>query len=318
LKWGTPVPDTVKFGDKYKEKVMYNWLDAPFGYLSITEQAGLDWTSWWQDDGKDTDIVQFFGVDNTIFHTIIFPASLMGTGDKYRLVNNINAVYYLNYENKKFSKSEGVGVFGTGAIDSGIPSDVWRYYLLLQRPENHDTEFSWRDLEAKVNGELVNNLGNLIYRVTSFVSKRFNKSVPKLNKLAQIDNDFIDQVNNLGKQYLDAFDRISLKNGIETILEISHRANKYIVDTEPWSKLKTDPDRCSTIMHILSHLISYLSRLLEPYMPNTAIKINKMLNCNYPYNELILEVITGDMGDSIILFQKITSEQIEEFGLRFK
>lgn len=316
LKWGTPVPDTKMYGDKYKNKVMYNWFDAPIGYLSITEQSGEDWRSWWLNPDQ-VELVQFFGVDNTVFHSVIFPASLIGTGDSYKLVDRINAVFYLNYENQKFSKSESIGVFGTGAIGSGIPSDVWRYYLMLQRPETRDAEFTWTDLESKVNGELINNLGNFINRVLAFTHKKFDKKIPKLTTLEPIDETFVQQVNLLGTKYMEMMDNISLKGGLETILAISHLCNKYMFDTEPWSKIKTDLTRCESIVHILIHSVSYLARLMAPFMPYTSNLLNKILRYSYPSNVFTLELLSGEIEEPVILFQKLTSDQIKDMKTRF-
>jgi methionyl-tRNA synthetase len=167
LKWGTPVPDTKTFGDKYKDKIMYNWFDAPIGYLSITANHTENWSNWWMNP-DEVELVQTYSKDNIPFHTIIFPATLMATGDNYTLVTKVASCEYLNYEGGKFSKSENTGVFGDDAMTSGIPSDIWRFYLIIQRPEGKDTEFSWLDLQAKYNGELANNLGNLMYRVHTF------------------------------------------------------------------------------------------------------------------------------------------------------
>ena len=106
--------------------------------------------------------------DNVPFHSVVFPASQLGTGDPYTLVNNLMATEYLNYEDGKFSKSRGVGVFGNNAQETGIPADVWRFYLLYVRPESQDSTFSWTDLMTKNNNELLNNIGNFANRFDSF------------------------------------------------------------------------------------------------------------------------------------------------------
>ena len=132
LEWGTPVPDTKKFGNKFKDKVFYVWFDAPIGYISITANKLDNWTNWWKNE--DVKLVNFMAKDNVPFHSIIFPACLIGTKDNYNLVNTIAAVDYLNYEDKKFSKSNNTGVFGDDAKNSGICSDMWRFHLIRVRP----------------------------------------------------------------------------------------------------------------------------------------------------------------------------------------
>lgn len=129
LKWGVPVPV-----EGFEKKVFYVWFDAPIGYISITanylqEQYKL----WWQNP-ENVKLYQFMGKDNIPFHTVIFPSSLIGSKQGWTLLHHISTTEYLNYEDGKFSKSEGTGVFGDNAQVTGIPPEVWRYYLLINRP----------------------------------------------------------------------------------------------------------------------------------------------------------------------------------------
>jgi methionyl-tRNA synthetase len=160
LQWGTPVP-LKGFEKKVNSfnifiiicdlhfQVFYVWFDAPIGYLSITKTlVGDDWEKWWKNE--DVELFQFVGKDNVAFHGIVFPSTQLGTRDPYTMIRHLCATEYLNYENQKFSKSRGVGVFGDEAASTGIPSDIWRFYLLYMRPETHDTMFSWDDFMNKV------------------------------------------------------------------------------------------------------------------------------------------------------------------------
>lgn len=115
LKWGIPVPL-----DGFRDKVFYVWFDAPIGYMSITKRYTSQWEKWWK-PSKETEIklYQFMAKDNVPFHTIMFPAVLFGTNRGYSVVNHVMATEYLNYEDGKFSKSRGVGVFGTDALETG-------------------------------------------------------------------------------------------------------------------------------------------------------------------------------------------------------
>ena len=159
LKWGIKVPK-----EGYESKVFYVWFDAPIGYPSITANYTDEWRQWWFKNDKNVEYYQFMGKDNVPFHSIIFPSFLLGTKKPWKLVDNINGTEYLNYENGKFSKSRGVGVFGNQAKMTDIPSDVWRFYLLYVRPEVCDTEFQWADFQLKNNSELLNNLGNFYFQ----------------------------------------------------------------------------------------------------------------------------------------------------------
>merc|ERR1712050_442936 len=126
----------------------------------------------------DVELVQFLGKDNIPFHTVIFPASLLATGEKWTLLKSISVTEYLNYEDGKFSKSRGVGVFGNDAQSTGIHADVFRYYLLSVRPEQSDADFRWSDLALRNNCELLKNLGNFCHRVLDFVGKKLGGQVP--------------------------------------------------------------------------------------------------------------------------------------------
>lgn len=135
LKWGTPVPL-----EKFKDKVFYVWFDAPIGYISITANYTDEWKQWWKNP-ENVELFQFMGKDNVPFHTVIFPSTLIGTRDNWTLLHHISTTEFLNYESVKFSKSRNTGIFGDNAQETGIPPEVWRYYLLVNRPEQSDTKF---------------------------------------------------------------------------------------------------------------------------------------------------------------------------------
>lgn len=185
LKWGTPVPR-----DGFRDKVFYVWFDAPIGYISITANLTEHWEKWWKNP-KDVELVQFMGKDNIPFHTVIFPSTLMGADDNYTLLHHISTTEYLNYESGKFSKSRGVGVFGDSVQKVGVPSEVWRYYLLWNRPELSDTVFTWDDFAQKNNSELLKNLGNFINRALKFCKSKFDGIVPQVDVVLDDDQAFV-------------------------------------------------------------------------------------------------------------------------------
>lgn len=180
LKWGIPVP---KAG--YEKKVFYVWFDAPIGYISITGnlavEQNLDWRTfvdeWWKNP-ENTELFQFIGKDNIPFHTVIFPSSQLGTGENWTMLHHMSSSEYLNYESGKFSKSQGVGVFGTDVMTTGINADIWRFYIFYNRPEKSDTLFTWKDFGEKANSELIGNLGNLVNRTLSFVTRYYEGKIP--------------------------------------------------------------------------------------------------------------------------------------------
>ena len=196
LKWGTPVPL-----EGYEDKVFYVWFDAPIGYISITANYTKEWKQWLCNPEK-VRLVQFMGKDNIPFHTVIFPCTLMGTHDPWTLVSQISCTEYLNYEDGKFSKSKNTGVFGDQAKDTDIPSEVWRFYLLSNRPEQSDSAFYWEDLADKNNNELLKNLGNFVNRCLSFVYNRMDATVPACGEKTERELKLIEDVNAILKKYI--------------------------------------------------------------------------------------------------------------------
>ena len=145
------------FLNTIKSNVYYKY------FFSITANYTEEWEKWWKNP-DDVDYYEFMAKDNVPFHSVVFPSTLIGTNKKWSLVNHLISTEYLNYEDDKFSKSRGVGVFGNHAKDTGIPVDIWRFYLMYTRPENADTSFKWEDLMLKTNSELLANLGNFVNR----------------------------------------------------------------------------------------------------------------------------------------------------------
>jgi methionyl-tRNA synthetase len=243
LKWGVNVPTE---DPDMLNKVFYVWFDAPIGYLSITESfiGGNKWEDWWKNP-KDVKLYQFMGKDNVTFHAVIFPSTLIGTSDNYTMVNQMSTTEYLNYENKKFSKTHNTGVFGDSAKNTNIPSEVWRFYLLANRPEQSDTDFKWDDFMAKNNNELLANLGNLIHRTLQFTAKYYNKKVPKINfdLLNEKDIAFFKKAEELVNEYFAALDDVKIKEGLRIFMELSSLGNSYFQETEPWVLIKSQPER---------------------------------------------------------------------------
>ncbi|XP_017584175.1 PREDICTED: methionine--tRNA ligase, cytoplasmic [Corvus brachyrhynchos] len=231
LTWGTPVPL-----DGFRDKVFYVWFDAPIGYLSITANYTDQWERWWKNP-QQVELYNFMAKDNVPFHSVVFPSSLLGADDNYTLVKHLIATEYLNYEDGKFSKSRGVGVFGDMAKDTGIPADVWRFYLLYLRPEGQDSAFSWADLLLKNNSELLNNLGNFINRAGMFVCKFFAGAVPAMVLTAE-DQRLLARVTLEMRQYHQLMEKVRIRDALRCVLSISRHGNQYIQVNEPWKCIK--------------------------------------------------------------------------------
>jgi methionyl-tRNA synthetase len=275
LKWGIPVPRPG-----YEKKVFYVWFDAPIGYISITgnlgEEQGKDWREfvdfWWKKP-DEVELFQFIGKDNIPFHTVIFPSSLLGSGDNWTMLHHMSSSEYLNYENSKFSKSRGVGVFGTDAMGTGIPADVWRFYIYYNRPEKSDAMFTWKDFQEKVNSELIGNLGNLVNRTLSFVTRYYDGKLPE----AKSDGSLWEQVAKHEASIAEKLDRAELRDAFREIFELSSYANKYFQDNEPWRLRSDDPQKAASVIRDLVFVVRDLAVLTEPYIPQAAAKIASFL-----------------------------------------
>ena len=186
LDWGVP----VKRGDDpwpgMEDKVFYVWFDAPIEYIACskewTDETGrpdAEWERWWRTDkgADDVKYVQFMGKDNVPFHTLSFPATIIGSGEPWKLVDYIKSFNYLNYEGGQFSTSKGRGVFQDQALDI-LPADYWRWWLLSNCPETSDSEFTWESFQGGVNKDLADVLGNFVSRITKFCRSKFGEEVP--------------------------------------------------------------------------------------------------------------------------------------------
>ncbi|CAG8582059.1 32584_t:CDS:2 [Gigaspora margarita] len=315
LSWGTPVP--LK---EMEQKVFYVWFDAPIGYLSITANYTNEWEKWWKNPDQ-VKLYQFMGKDNVPFHTVMFPCSLLGTDEEWTLLHHISTTEYLNYENAKFSKSRGIGVFGDDAINTGIPVSVWRYYLISCRPETSDSIFTWKEFISKNNNELLANLGNLVNRVIKFVVAKFNSTVPSFSYDSESEQRLIKNVNDLLKNYIDSLENIKLRAGLETAMEISRQGNGYLQDSKLDNTLfEKNPEKCASVIGVTLNLIYLLSAIFSPYMPSVSECIIRQLNAplrNIP-DTFAMDIGPGhQIGKAEYLFKRIDEKMAEEYVNKF-
>lgn len=318
LVWGTPVP--LK---GYENKVLYVWFDATIGYVSITanyfkDSANPDgWKSWWKNP-ENVDLYQFMGKDNVPFHTVVFPASQIGTKDNWTKLHHLSTTEYLQYEGGKFSKSRGVGVFGNNAEATGVSASVWRYYLASVRPESSDSHFSWDEFVTKNNSELLANLGNFVNRLVKFVVAKYNGVIPDYNP-----NDipeyskFESDVNGLLANYIENMEAVNIRRGLEIAMAISSRGNQFLQDNKLDNKLYNDlPAKSDAVVGVGLNLIYLVSAIIYPFMPETTAQINESLNAP-PLSitdkfQLVLEA-GHNIGKAQYLFKRIDEKKIEEW-----
>jgi methionyl-tRNA synthetase len=308
LKWGIPVPL-----DGYRDKVFYVWFDAPIGYISITAEYTPEWKSWWYAP-KDVKLFQFIGKDNIPFHTVIFPSSLLGTGEAWTTLYHMSSTEYLNYEGGKFSKSKGVGVFGTDARDTGIPADVWRFYVYYNRPEKSDALFTWKDFQEKVNAELIGNLGNLVNRTLAFVGRFYDGVVPD----GAPDEPFWQDVRRAEEEIRGLLEKVELREAFRKIFALSSIGNKKFQDGEPWKGVKENPPATASLIWNLTYLVRDLAILVSPYLPGTARRAAAMLGVeSLAWADLGTLSGLGKAGRAELLFKRLEDKEIAELRDRF-
>ncbi|SPQ93172.1 methionine--tRNA ligase [Plasmodiophora brassicae] len=311
LKWGVPVPK-----DGFRDKVFYVWFDAPIGYMSITAAYTPEWERWWRNP-EQVELVQFMGKDNIPFHTVIWPSVLLGADQGYTMLHHINTTEYLQYESGKFSKSMGVGVFGDSVQLTGVSPSVWRYYLLVNRPETNDTVFTWDDFMQKNNGELLKNVGNFVNRALVFIKNNFSSVVPECT-LTPDDESFIKDMNEHAKTYVALLEKVEIKDGLKQAMQASHRCNLYLQDNAPWHLIKDDKARAGSVINVSVNAVVLLATMLEPYMPELVDRIFKQLNTDRSVLSLKGDgpyfrhsIRSGHViGEPQVLFTKISEEQI--------
>ncbi|KAK7033175.1 WHEP-TRS domain-containing protein [Favolaschia claudopus] len=322
LKWGVPVP--VEGDDEFGMKGKF---DAPIGYPSITANYTPEWKQWWFNP-KDVKLYQFMGKDNVYFHTVYYPSVQLGDGRDWTMLHHVNSTEYLNYEGGKFSKSRGRGVFGPAAKETGIPSSVWRYYLLSSRPETADSMFSWAECIAANNNVLLNNFGNFVNRALKFVASQYNGVLPDggdtpgpLSVDDPLDGKFVAEINELLKVYIDSMEAVKIRQGLQTVMFISSAGNTYLQSSGLNKALMTEnPVRCGQVLSRAVNLIYVLSALIYPFMPATSDAILAQLNAppRAVPEALSTDILAGHtLGKPEHLFKKIEESMAETFRLKF-
>ncbi len=314
LEWGIQVPRKG-----YENKVFYVWFDAPIGYISTTKRALPDtWKDWWFNP-EETELYQFMAKDNIPFHTVVFPACLLGTRQKWTLLHHINATEYLNYEKDKFSKSRNIGVFGTDVVESDIPVDLWRFYLLFNRPEKSDSSFSWDTFLEDINSNFIDNIGNLLNRVLVFFNKHFAGEITAV-EFDENQKQFLESIKQAEADILDHLESVKIKEALKGILGIGKISNKFFQDEEPWSSIKSDPSIARSSLTALIYVLRDISILLAPYMPDTSKRMLSMFGSDKLDLELLgkwddFEGRTLDKPQ--LLFKKLEKKTIEAYREKF-
>ena len=254
--------------------------------------------------------------DNIVFHTIIFPA-ILSELDGYILPTNVPANEFLNLEGQKLSTSRNWAVWGKDYITE-FPNqeDILRYVLCSIAPENKDSDFSWKDFQARNNNELCSIFGNFVNRTLVLTKKYYNRVTPSRNNLLEVDIELLKTIKETPENIAQAISSFRFRDAQGEAMKLARAGNKYLADTEPWKLIKTDPERVKTIMNISLQITANLAIVFEPFMPKKALELAELLNIVLPRwdqagkGQLINE--NHIINEPRILFQKIEDEKIDE------
>ncbi|MFA9230021.1 MAG: methionine--tRNA ligase [Microgenomates group bacterium] len=331
LHWGIP----VKKGDQpwpgMEGKVFYVWFDAPIEYIAGTAEwadaNGLDdaaWERWWRTDKGAADVkyYQFMGKDNVPFHTLSFPATIIGSGEPWKLVDYLKSFNYLNYDGGQFSTSQGRGIFMDQAL-SILPPDYWRWWLLSHAPENSDAEFTWENFQMSVNKDLADVLGNLVSRVTKFATAKFGSTIPAGGDFGPQEAALIADLGQRLTEYASLMEAMEVRKAAAELRAIWVVGNEYLQSAAPWTVVKTDPDRAQAMVRLALNLIRVYAVISSPFIPDASASMMTSIGStdwSWP-KDVGAALRTLPAGHEFAvpenLFRKITDEERVEWQTRF-
>lgn len=319
LDWGVDVPL-----EEAKGKKLYVWLDAPIGYISATKQwaldTGKDWELYWkkqENPEDDSCLIHFIGKDNIVFHCIIFPSILHAEGS-YVLPENVPANEFLNLEGDKLSTSKNHAVWLHEYLEE-FPNkqDELRFVLTSILPETSDSEFTWKDFQARVNNELVAIYGNFINRVFVLSAKYFDNTVEEAGEFTEAEQHVLSEIEKYPDLISKAIENYKFREALHLLMQVARLGNKYLADAEPWKLIKTDVEKVKTILNVSLQISANLAILSQPFLPFTSLKLMNMLNLSKEDlswdNAGKLDILKAGhvLNNSELLFEKVTDEQID-------
>jgi methionyl-tRNA synthetase len=329
LSWGVPVvgPDG---GPRpgMEGKVFYVWFDAPIEYIGATEEwaeaNGRTWRDWWRlDEGADdVRYVQFMGKDNVAFHTVSFPATILGSGEPWKTVDTLKAFNWLNWYGGKFSTSQKRGVFMDQALEL-LPADYWRWHLTAYGPEGSDAAFTWEQFQATTNKDLADVLGNFVNRIVKFAESKFDGVVPDGGEPGPLEAKLEADLRAGLAEATEAFEAMEFRKACQAIRAVWVLGNEYLQEAAPWTAFKTDVARSAVGVRTGLNLVALFARIAAPVMPFTAERIAATVgetDLSWPAADApLLDRLPRGRSVSApeVLFRKIEDAQVAEWSERF-
>ncbi|MES4907031.1 MULTISPECIES: methionine--tRNA ligase [unclassified Streptomyces] len=331
LDWGVPVPADTWPDLAAEGKVFYVWFDAPIEYIGATKEwsdldpANRDWKSWWYDVDQTVRYTEFMAKDNVPFHTVMFPATLLGTRDAWKKVDYVKAFNWLTYYGGKFSTSQKRGVFTDAALEL-LPADYWRYFLMANAPESDDTSFTWEHFAATVNKDLADTLGNFVNRVLSFSRKRFGDEVPAGKAAGEAEARLGEEIARLLAEYEEHMDALQFRKASAALRALWSAGNSYLEEKAPWLEIKTDQEGAALTLRTAMNLIHLYAVVSEPFIPASAQAMRSAFSladdtAPWVSQEEAKALASVPAGTAFtvppVLFAKITEEDLESYRERF-
>ncbi|MBM4444225.1 MAG: methionine--tRNA ligase [Chloroflexi bacterium] len=273
IEWGIPIPQPG-----FEKKRIYVWFEAVIGYLSASKEwaaAGKNddgWADYWQGESKS---YYFIGKDNIPFHTMIWPAMLMGYGG-LNLPSDVPANEFLTIEGRKLSTSRNWAVWLPDYLERYAP-DPLRYLLSANMPESADADFSWREFVRRNNDELVATYGNLVHRVMTFTHRHFEGCVPQPGDLDAASNALLRKAESTLAAVDESLAHCRFREAVRAAMSLAQETNRYLDEKSPWKTVKTDRQACATALFASFSAISCLKTVLAPFLPFSSQKLHAML-----------------------------------------
>ncbi len=331
LHWGIPVKKGEAPWPGMEGKVFYVWFDAPIEYIACAGEwaqanglSDADWERWWRTDkgAEDVRYTQFMGKDNVPFHTLSFPATILGSGEPWKLVDHLKSFNYLNYDGGQFSTSQGRGVFMDQALEI-LPADYWRWWLLSHAPESSDSEFTWENFQASVNKDLADVLGNFVSRITKFCRSKFGEMVPEGGAWGAGEEALIAELQTRVSAYEAHMEAMDVRKSAAELRAIWAAGNEYLQAAAPWSTFKENPEMAAAQVRLALNLIRMYAVLSSPFIPDASETLMTAMGTEdrtWPSDvQAALGALPAGHGFTVpeVTFRKITDEEREEWQARF-
>lgn len=331
LVWGVPVAKNGEKRPGFENKVFYVWFDAPIAYIAATEEWAQknneNWERWWRTDkgADDVKYVQVMGKDNVAFHTVSFPATLLGSEEPWKTVDTLKSLNWLTWYGGKFSTSQGRGIFMDQALDI-LPADYWRWALMANAPESDDASFTLEHFAGVVNKDLADVLGNFVNRITRFCKARFGEEVPSAGSYGEHEAALTAELDKRIAEYTKHLEAMEFRKAFTELRAIWVAGNEYLQIVAPWTTIKQDEAAAAASVRCALNLIVLFATLSRPVIPFTSDKMFDIFSLDpepaarWP-DDAASALTFFNGGEAFtppeVLFKKIEDDDLEAWRERF-